>query len=514
MASKLATTFHLFSAITLFFDSVVNLLVHPVSVRSSTITILLAAFGALLVTQQLSQFFPAGRSLRSTLLTSHLMRAIAFLFVAGLNFDRLADLPCDIVLGPDQAAGSAGGIPRNVTSNGNFLQQGPRPFGTSIYLTSKLAPRCVKVNDVPGQPVGSSAWVNVGVSKTAWVLVLVSVSCTLLCALLHFLLAVPDRPGKPPQEASSNASMDVHLDRTPKQSTPTVSDCRIDIPSFPPIQPSKSFTTLDPAQGSTSTPDEAILHIDRLDHDPISARAASETYTRHDRYGYGYDYSYGCDRAVDFASGCIMHYPLFSQNKSKKKEEAKFPTLLPVEFSRSPSSGLTPRGRGKSRLRVCSKPNKVQEKGEQEASLAPINNGGGMNGLLSPSGIDPPSQLSIQQGSHPGPSNVPQRRLNTAESGRSILTTTTLPSRPGTANSARSGSSFRLMRRRHGLFAALNLHLDSRLSGVSQDVASRRYSFESGRSCSAGTFGGESPLPTPRAEMGVLPGVQAQTESK
>ncbi|CDR99452.1 hypothetical protein, partial [Sporisorium scitamineum] len=69
-------------------------------------------------------------------------------------------------------------------------------------------------------------------------------------------------------------------------------------------------------------------------------------------------------------------------------------------------------------------------------------------------------------------------------------------SRPGTATSTKSATSFRLLRRR-GLFATLDLHLGSRLSGISQDASlsvaggggGGRSSYDSQRSCSAGTFG-------------------------
>lgn len=518
----------------------------------------------------------------------------------------------------------------------------PPAFGTASYLSNSLAPHCIKLEGVPGQAAGSVAWVNVAVNKISRLLVLATCAGTLAISIIYLVLAFLNRSGKvglspgmastrrdntlpslqrmrsgpkslnePVEEGASTSSgyrIDMYADTPPsgpRSASLYQENVMADVKHARALQaenlPSDSTglracsiplirrirklntsqateTTLDPTQGTTSTP-EQVFHISRIESGSVSVRAASDVYPRPDpqptaepdsgvtlclsppnaqqrRERYGYDYGY--DRAVDFASGCIMHHPIFTQKRKRNPPASSvvFPTLLPPDFSRSSTSsptGLSPRKVGKSRSRVSSKAKdtdmqKQQKEQKDQSSAAclessftdpsiaftdslhpeheykgketrpnrwceeragddqgkPPSTYASQRAVVALSSIKEPSQpLACHIDEKPGNKPPTQRltmgelaqpRLGTAGSGQSILSNLSTgsrypSSRPDTGTSNKSTSTLRLMRRHHGLLAALDLHLGGPLSSLSQDASCGALSYDSQRSCSAGTFG-------------------------
>ncbi|SPO25485.1 uncharacterized protein UTRI_03094_B [Ustilago trichophora] len=632
MATHLLATLHIFAAITLLSAAVINFLVHPLNLRSGTISILLASLCTIIALQEISILVSPSRwtTSRVQILRSYLGRAILFLLAAAITFDRLVDLPCDIEVesSPYSTAASKfsvapGGTTRNATDTAGSQsltpEKGPPAFGTAFYLTNSLAPTCIKIDTIPDQIEGSVAWIHISANQISRALVFSTCACILSTSLIYFVLAILHRSGKIPLSQSMTDSFEQH---DASHSLPQVQDnthiflhpgiketgstCRINLyPEEPTCFPSRSATdlyeenvpkphrvdssdvssirassvpssrqnaaasVLDPTSGAASTP-EPIFRIQRIDSLPLSVRANSDPCprsSRRDRYGYGN----GCDRTVDFASGCIMHYPLFSQKKKHKDQQKQQGwvepnVLLPPDFSRASIGspiGLTPRTRtAKSRVSVSSRRTEGElqrhQEGEKRAekgagcalliavseTATPMRGGKILEAqrtqqatdaeqispviveasdriLLSPSRIDSNEYPTLPH-QHLKPSPHPQPRLGTAESACSNLSILSNlshhhhhhhhqsyrpNSRPGTGQSTKSASSFRLMRRRRGLLATLDLHLGvsgARFSGISShDVPT----YDSQRSCSAGTFGdgvedgpdASSPLPTPLA---------------
>lgn len=632
MATHLLAILHIFAATTLLSAAVINFLVHPLSLRSGTISILLASLGTVITLQEISILVSPSRwsACRIQMLRSYLGRAILFLVAAAITFDRLTDLPCDIEVesSPYSTAASKfsvapGGTTRNATDTAGpqslTHDKGPPAFGTAFYLTNSLAPTCIKIDTIPDQIQGSVAWIHISANQISRALVFSTCACILSTSLIYFVLAILHRSGKIFLSPSMTTSFEQHdashshqraQDNTHFFPHPGVkqagSTCRINLyPEEPSCFPSRSAADLyqenapkshrvdssdvsslrassvpssrhnaaasfvDRASGAASAP-EPIFRNQRIDSLPLSLRVNSDPYpgsSRRDRFGYGNGY----DRTVDFSSGCIMHYPLFSQKKKQKDQQKQQGwmepnMLLPPDFSRASIGspvGLTPRTKaGKSRVSVSSRltegESQRQQEGDKRAEkgagcelLVPVSQtatplrsdktlvaestqqridpdpsspvilDASDSILLSPTGVDIKENPTLLH-QHLKPSSHPQPRLGTAESARSnlsILSNTShhhhhhhhqcyrTSSRPGTGQSTKSASSFRLMRRRRGLLATLDLHLGvggARFSGISShDVPT----YESQRSCSAGTFGdgmedgadASSPLPTPRA---------------
>ncbi|SPO25729.1 uncharacterized protein UTRI_03094 [Ustilago trichophora] len=630
MATRFLAILHVLAAITLLSAAVINSLVHPLSLRSGTISILLASLGTVIALQEISILIPTYRwsACRIQMLRSYLGRAILFVVAAAITFDRLTDLPCDIEVksSPYSTAASkfsvaTGGTTRNSTDTTGpqspTHEKGPPAFGTAFYLANSLAPTCIKIDTIPNQIKGSVAWIRISANQTSRALVFSTCACILSISLIYFVLAILHRSGKIGLSSSMTTSFEQHdpshllqraQDNTHIVIHPGVkeagSTCRISLyPEGPSCSPSRSAADLyeenapkshrvdssdvssirafsvpssrhnaaasflDPASGAASAP-EPIFRIQRIDSLPLSLRANSDPYprsSRRDRFGYGNGY----DRPVDFSSGCIMHYPLFSQKKKQKDQQKQQGwtepnVLLPPDFSRSSIGspiGLTPRMKaGKSRISVSSRLTEAESQRQQEGDKR-AEKGAGCESLVPVSATatllrsdktlaaestqrtidpDPTSPVILEASdsillSSTGvnitedpalllkPSSHLQPRLGTAESARSslsILSNTSqyhhhhhhhqsyrTNSRPSTGQSTKSASSFRLMRRRRGLFATLDLHLGvggARFSGISSHDVS---TYESQRSCSAGTFGdgmedgadASSPLPTPRA---------------
>ncbi|TKY85884.1 hypothetical protein EX895_005425 [Sporisorium graminicola] len=646
MTTNLLSLFHIFGALVLWMSAVIHLLVHPLSVPSSTITIVLISLGSVLLVQEFStsssRWYPSRLS-RPQLLSSCLGRALCLLVSTAVTFDQLTDLPCDVQVGSSPYSTSAakfsvssGDAARNVTTAGKLSKQkGPPEFGTAFYICRSLAPQCVPINTVPGQNTGSTAWVNVSVNSTSQVMVLSVCALTLAVSATYFVLALLHRSDRTSAPASMGRGRLRGQDDDPvslrfvevraargdlKPSGSDSSACRVNFyangrgcrckpvdlyaeqldepatrcpsvdislraaspPSLCQLRGLPTSHTIEsmliPSQGAASMPDH-VFRIDKLETSPLSTRAASDiaprvtkdvmsledleeaqafAAARRDRYGY----EGGYDRTVDFASGCIMHYPLFTKKKREQRlavPSETFSTLLPPDFSRGSlgsATGLTPRKTGKSRASVASRTTECQplqsRVGDgQEADCGPravttkcamqlsestlppweakddkthsIVISTSAPALLSPSALDPPDTWSTHKKTPRRTKHARKpsltvgdqtaRRLGTAESARSFLSTMSNPiSRPSTATSTKSANSFRLMRRRRGLFATLDLQLGSRFNGTSQDasVTAGRGgggSYDSQRSCSAGTFGdgvaGDvSPLSTPKGFTG------------
>ncbi|CDU22620.1 uncharacterized protein SPSC_01250 [Sporisorium scitamineum] len=605
MTYKLLALFHVFGALVLCTSAAIHLLVHPLSAPSATITIILITLGGLLIVQELSTPSSRWHRFRAQLLNSFFNRALCFLLATAVTFDQLTDLPCDIQGGASpystpsaKFSVSAGDAARSVTTGQKLTKRkGPPVFGTAFYVCRSLAPHCIRIDAVPGQVAGSTAWVNMSVNGTSWVLVLSACAATLAVSAAYFVLALLHRSGRVRVSPSMRRKRD-HL--TDPLSLHNVGPSRCDVKqspstpyhvnlyttrtpidlyaehlqhhstsSTPSLHPRSTHTiesALPPTQGAASTPDQ-VFRIDKLDASPPTARAASDIArrkeneyleTRRDRYGYEDAY-----RTVDFSSGCIMHYPIFKKKQREKGVVEGFATLLPPDFSRvggEVTGGLAPRIAGKGRASVASgttqsgqRGNDRQEEGGARAvtTESAVQLSAGMHcsdtepqnnpqtvvvetapALLSPSDIDHEPWPKKKHKRTPKHSlrpvaSLPTQRLGTAESAHLMLSTTSTVhhhSRPGTATSTKSATSFRLLRRR-GLFATLDLHLGSRLSGISQDASlsvaggggGGRSSYDSQRSCSAGTFGdgvpGDgSPLSTPKGERGSsspVPGEQS-----
>lgn len=260
---------------------------------------------------------------------------------------------------------------------------------------------------------------------------------------------------------------------------------------------------LSPTHGTASTPEQA-LRSQRSKRSQImldASRAGSEPYLRcsvsmaqrQRQYGYAYDCGY--NRTVDFASGCIMHYPLFPQKKKKRPASpAKgFATLSPPDFSRS--SGLTPRAKGKARVTASSRSiastsasqreteSDAQGQAEEAEPAVSVTTG-------SVETLNDTAPRHSSANDRVSPTNeadhIQGARLGTSDSTSSALSILTA-SRPGTTTPTHSA------RQRRALLAPLELnHLHSRLSGISVDAAASRSSCDSHRSCcSTGTFGGD-----------------------
>ncbi|GAC93417.1 class I alpha-mannosidase [Pseudozyma hubeiensis SY62] len=670
MGAKVISTLHVLAAIVSWIAAVVHCLVHPLSVPSITICVVLASIGGVIIAQEFASVLSIWSRCKPRLLSSYHGRALCFFLAAAILFDRLADLPCDLSTtasslptSPAKFSISAGDAAHNVPAvppsqpskegSSKIKQKGPPVFGTAFYLCRPLAPKCTRIDTVPGQAAGSVAWVNIQVNKISRLLMFATCASTLAVCLVYIVLALMYRSGKvdlsPGMACAGGRGRDgpyslefhpmkppgLNHDQVDKGAGSPSSAYRINMhgndPSccrcMPPdlyqeqrlsdavgtpvdnhrasddtsLAPPRSLrriestgtarpveSALDPAQGAASTPDQ-IFRNERLDPSSVSTRAASDTLPlgktkklerggevsphsvevqRLDKYGYENGYS----RNVDYASGCIVHYPIFSNKKKPKATQVvaatqTFPTLSPPDFSRKSFgsySGLTPRQSGKRGASDASKSNetrrvavqqrqKSEEAGDEGAVdaklhdakteagvassveqtthpskgngnivVAPHLAGQSAPALLSPSGIDQPSPFltskypakPAQAHSNPTPDTHDDRRLGTADSSRSFVSTYstaqphTFTSRPGTATSTKSHTSLRLMqRRRRGLLATLDLHLGTRLSGISQDAragkggAGERRSTDSGRSCSAGTFGGGeggSPVSTPK----------------
>lgn len=588
-AKPLVSSLHILSAIILLTDASIHFFVHPLSVSTSTISLILTTFGIPLLIQELTTLASGTTRCKLRMLSSYLSRGIFFLLTAAIVFDSLMSVPCDVQLVSSAYQSSPakfslsppGAKSGNTTANSQHSilgkrghHKGPPVFGTAFYLAGALAPRCVKVENIPGVPEGSVAWVNVEANRSSRCLVMMACTCTLIVSVVYFVLAMLHRsgkvketpsmegarlPGEPssvkhlehgPGVADANVDsyagdyvVDVYSDNRVTRARPadlyqeqnpvhrlhrSVSPQTITTTTRPSTRRQRSTSTthlpnseivIDPRQGAASSPDQ-IFRIDRIDNSPITTPAHSDTLLhltpvpglasqRRERYGYGQTYN----QTVDFSSGCIMHYPLFSKKKREPLDPevgaSVYPTLAPPDFSRTSlgiPAGLSPKKVGKGRLSVSSKPANNDQKTlqeEQHTTTAPEPTNSTQlaqpTAVLSPTGIDFPATLinppPTPSKPHltPAPNTTTQQRLNTAESNRSILSTS---SRPNTSQSAKSANSFRLTRRRRGLFAALDLHPGG---------GGRRLSAVSGGShCSVGTFGdgvpGSPPFPPPSRE--------------
>ncbi|KAJ1028974.1 hypothetical protein NDA18_002606 [Ustilago nuda] len=614
------SSLHMFAAIILLIDAAFLFFVHPLGISTSTITFVLAGFGSTLLIQELSTFAskPTRYSLR--MLSTYLSRSVFFLLTAAVIFDGLSDAPCHVQLAstpyPSLAAKfniSPGATLRDLTMSNQHAtytkataHNAPPVFGAAFYLAGGLAPRCVKVDSVPGQPEGSVAWLNVGTNGTARCLVATAFALTMVLSASYLLLAILHRSGnvKPTrsmeceqrkaQIVQHNSNLVMH--QPDKKGDPNSSTCFVDLYpvdrhdkcrnhrsvspdigtasaiSRPSTRRQRSTSTtqlsqiaVDARQGTASTTD-GIYRIQPIDASCVANQAGSGTVVGRDRseiaplppletqctgrYGYGGGY----DRTVDFASGCIMHYPLFSKKKRDVVPPLDvYPTLAPPDFSKSSiesPAGLSPRIVGKARLSASSKvttrdtPKKPQEElcathveaidASDQADTAHSNNSStttttaatalvtGM--LLSPlastltkAAATTTKTRGLSKHRHFTPSCA-NNRLGTADSSLSIPSTFSAHSRPSTGNSTRSANSTGLIRRTRGLLAALELHLGggggSRgLSAVS--FGSGRGSFDSNRTCSAGTFGdgvdeADSPLATARPGVAFTPRAPAE----
>ncbi|CBQ73163.1 conserved hypothetical protein [Sporisorium reilianum SRZ2] len=617
--TKLLPLFHVFGALVLWTAAAIHLLVHSLAVPSATITVVFTTLGGLLLVQELSSPSSPWHRSRAHLLSSFMGRALCFLLATAITFDQLTDVACDTQAGASpystsaaKFSVSAGDAARTMTNGQNLTRQkGPPVYGTAFYLCRSLAPQCVRVDAVPGQVAGSTAWVHVGVNATSRTMVLVVCAWTLAVSAVYSVLALMHRSGRggsastvrgrvgsgddddpvslrsvevrparcdvKPGASSSSAyrvnmyssargcrcmPVDLYAEQLDQPATrcPSADIASSTTPSLRALRSTTIESALNAAQGAASTPDQ-VFRIDKLNASAPSLRAASDIAPRHSakpfldahslappRDRYGYDYGY--DRTVDFASGCIMHYPLFAKKKPREQRAVPvetYATLLPPDFARESMGsavGLAPRRVGKSRASVASKtteptrlderhapegpravttesavqlseaPNHLPERDANDEKLQSVVVDTSA-ALLSPSAVDrsPKKKPKPRTPRHTRKlGDAATRRLGTAESSRSVLSTlsTHAPSRPGTGTSTKSTGSFRLMRRRRGLFATLDLHLGSRWSGVSQDASAAgaaRSSYDSQRSCSAGTFGDgvagdASPLSTPRGFAG------------
>lgn len=584
MQTVLRAALCVLAALVLWVDAAINIVIHPLTARSAAISVALASLGTVVVAAE-----PALRSPRRAHSTSSwhsMLVKSAFLSLAAVvMLDGLKGLPC-----PSPRA-VRDKTSRTLPTAGQSELDALKTNGTSVYLVRSLAPQCVQFLGPDLQGVPSMAWVNVAPRRTSRVLMLAGVATTLTASLLFCLLGVVQRA----RGGAAVAGKDTRDDEETASSPPRALEAQPDRPvdllgellaadkhnapsSFGLIPNGRTCTSRLSAPGSRC--DDAASHISgggssaipsvrgegsactpalrRIPSHPDSPSCAlfgrsptlpvppppahsasnSPVLERRDSPGLHYAHVYG--GTVDFASGCIMHQPIFSQRKRRgsSQQDASFATLLPPDFSR-PSfhslPALSPRRKVKSVPNVTGKMNRRSDAKAHIASAKATE-------IATSSKYDPPAALSppadedsasqlAQVGHrepkgkgvkptkhdvakhHLRPAQREPARLNTADSMRSIGSATMAgrapTSRPGTGASARSTGSLRLTRQ--SLFAALDARLGTRSSVVSHDAScgvASACSYDSQGGCSAGTFGDgatDSPAPSPKLRFPRMP---------
>ncbi len=582
MQTVLRAALGVLAALVLWVDAAVNLVIHPLTARSAAVSVALAGSGTVVVATEpalrSSCQARAGSSWQSMLVKS------AFLVLAAVvMLDDLKGLPC-----------ASPRTVRNETSRtapvGQTDQSTLKTYGTSVYLVRSLAPQCVQFLGPNLQGVPSMAWVNVSPRHTSRVLMLASVASTLTASLLFCLFGVVQRVRGGAAVTGKDTRDDEEMASSPMRALEAQTDRPVDLlgellaadkhnaPSNFGLMPNgRTCTPRLSAPGSRC--DDAASHISGAGSSAIpSVRGEGSTCTpalrqipshpdspscvlfgrssalpvppplahsalnspvlaRGDSPGPHYAHVYS--GTVDFASGCIMHQPIFSQRKKRgsSQQDASFPTLLPPDFSR-PSfhslPALSPRRKVKSVPSVTDKMNRRSEAKTRLASAkaaeAATSSKYDARAALSPAADDSASQLAQVghcepkgKGVKPTKHDVAKHhlrpfqhepaRLNTADSMRFIGSAAVAgrapTSRPGTGASARSTGSLRLTRQ--SLFAALDARLGTRSSVVSHDAScgvASACSYDSQGGCSAGTFGDgatDSPAPSPKLRFPRMP---------
>uniref|UniRef100_V5ER49 Transmembrane protein n=1 Tax=Kalmanozyma brasiliensis (strain GHG001) TaxID=1365824 RepID=V5ER49_KALBG len=346
MASASCMAIHLLGVVILWFAAVINFLVHPLTIRSTAVSTALIGLSGLIVAQELSacRRLTEGSRKRSP----HFCRALCFLVASAMTFDRLSTLPCDVqAKGPSHPVTSSklpvptpGAMPNITAATGPRTpppttqlgsQKSPPAFGTAVYLVRPLAPHCVKIDAVPGQAAGSVAWVNVSVNKTSQMLTYTACAASLAISVVYLISASLCRPGAARNRQDDGASLQpLHL-----------------------IVRDKG-------------------HVGQTKKEPGSD--ASQPCVI-DLHGYDTDYAH----AVDFASGCIAHQPIFGQGKGRNKTSGKsarlFTTLSPPDFSRGnfgEAAGLTPRMSSRGSARNALKSNEDRQTAERLHEEKPL----------------------------------------------------------------------------------------------------------------------------------------------
>lgn len=213
MTAQLLSYFHVLAAIVLFSAAIIHFLVHPLSVVSVTISLVLASLGGVVIAQEVPAIL-SSRWIRSkpSLLNSYLVRALCFLVATAVLFDRLIDLPCDVprqessysttpakflVPGSQARNDKIATESQSAKSGTNLIkQQEPPVFGTAFYLCRSLAPTCTRIESLPNQVASSVAWVNISANQTSRALVFTACTTTLAVCLVYLGLALLHRSGR------------------------------------------------------------------------------------------------------------------------------------------------------------------------------------------------------------------------------------------------------------------------------------------------------------------------------